>query len=197
MAINTVSGCQRRAALRTHYVCCRKFSHFCLFPSWWNLWEVRKFCHLFRPGRKKKGFGGLRCHFKALSWSNFPLSLRAGYLHTALSASWKILGRGLPAIKCALNRSITEADHWLRLALVSNNTVCYLQFQMTDREMGTINTFYLLTHSYCVSLRPILPLVMVWSSDPSLSHWTLKVFNLAELWLCFLFLLSWEGGKKS
>lgn len=58
----------------------------------------------------------------------------------------------MPAIKWALNRSITEPDHWLRLALVSNNTVCFLQFQMTDRETGTINTFYLLTHSHSVSL---------------------------------------------
>lgn len=114
---------------------------------------------------------------------------------TTLSAFWNILGGGLPARKCALNRSITEPDHWLGLALVSNNTVCFLQFQMTDREMGTINTFY---HSLVlsVSLRPNLSLVTVWSADLSLSHCTLKVFHLAELWLCFLLLLLWEEKRN-
>lgn len=80
---------------------------------------------------------------------------------TTLSAFWKILSRGLPAIKCALNRSIIEPDDWLGLALVSNNTVCFLQFQMTDRETGTINTFYLLTHALSFSLS-ISPGLLLW-----------------------------------
>lgn len=175
-------------------------------PIMMKIFEVRIFSQLFQPSKKKKGSGWQR-HAAAFSFElksfqngNFnPFSVSRLPI-TTLSAFWKILSRGLPATKCALNRSISEPDHWLRRALVSNNTVCSLWFQMTEREMGTINTFYLLTHTPSlfpfVSLTPRLSLVMVWSSDPSLSHWTPKVFNLAELWLCFLFLLSCKKKKN-
>lgn len=136
-------GCQRQVTFHTYYVCCHKYSHFCLFLSPWNLWEVRKFCHLFRPSRKR--LRGLRCHFKALSQSNFRtvifpfLCVQVTYTPLCQLSEKSSAGQSQP-------------DHWLRLALVSNNTVCFLQFQMTDRETGTINTFYLLTHSHSVSL---------------------------------------------
>lgn len=178
-------------------------SFLCLLLSWWKSLRWGYSVNYFSPEKKGSGWhrhaAAFSFELKSFQNGNFnPFSVSRLPI-TTLSAFWKILSRGLPATKCALNRSISEPDHWLRLALVSNNTVCSFWFQMTEREMGTINTFYLLTHTPSlfpfVSLTPRLSLVMVWSSDPSLSHWTPKVFNLAELWLCFLFLLSCKKKK--
>lgn len=108
---------------------------------------------------------GTERHTVALSWSHFKtiiypfLCEQVTYNHFV--SFLKNPQQRLPAIKCALNRSIIEPDDWLRLALVSNNIVCFLQFQMTDREMGTINTFYLFTHALSFSLS-IPPRLLLW-----------------------------------